>query len=323
MSTVEPDGTWQYPHSVCCPSGALLGSTTPGCATRQNGCSGCLPAATSDSLRATSANVPPRCTVPASRQAGACQGTGPLSAQSTLQTPGPYRKRSSALRCLAGSRSPASAMNWRGDTSSSTARACGRSSSVCTQRPVSTLPPSDVISATRASVSRALPPSTTGQPTECAVIRNSKPKALVSGAVSGSMVCAAAPAISARACSPRNRRDSTLAGQQALQAEPGHGHRMPGDRPQRSEDGGQDEREVMHQGPEQLPVGVPVWPEPPGRLVYRSVGGRCPAAVQWLGEGHLRGQQPDPVRRQVGAGEERRGAGQRVDRRADVVTEPG
>ena len=29
MSTSEPRGTWQYPHSVCCPAGARLGSTTP------------------------------------------------------------------------------------------------------------------------------------------------------------------------------------------------------------------------------------------------------------------------------------------------------
>ncbi len=59
---------------------------------------------------------------------------------------------------------------------------------------------------------RALPPSTTGQPTVCAVIRNSVPKALVSGAVSGSMACAAVPATSTLASSPWNRRASTLAG---------------------------------------------------------------------------------------------------------------
>ena len=41
------------------------------------------------SLAATSAKVPPRCTVPARRQASALQGTGPDSAQSTLQTPDP------------------------------------------------------------------------------------------------------------------------------------------------------------------------------------------------------------------------------------------
>src|SRR5262252_1693866 len=29
MSTSEPAGTWQYPHSVCCPAGARVGSTTP------------------------------------------------------------------------------------------------------------------------------------------------------------------------------------------------------------------------------------------------------------------------------------------------------
>ena len=28
----------------------------------------------------------------------------------------------------------------------------------------------------------------------------------------------------------------------------------------------------MHQGAERLPAGAPVWPQSPGRLVYRSVG---------------------------------------------------
>ena len=74
---------------------------------------------------------------------------------------------------------------------------------------------------------RALPPSTTGQPTACAVIRNSRPKALVSGAVSGSMACAAAPASSARASVAAEPPGQHAGGQQALQAEPGHGQRVP------------------------------------------------------------------------------------------------
>ena len=98
MSTVDPDGTWQYPHSTCPPAGARPGSATPGWATRQYGRSGCRPAATSASLAATSASVPPRCTVTVSRQAGAAHGTGPARAQSTLHTPGPYRNRRSARR---------------------------------------------------------------------------------------------------------------------------------------------------------------------------------------------------------------------------------
>src|SRR5215467_11207491 len=77
-STSDPDGTWQYAHSVCLPAGALVGSITPGCATRQYGLSACRPAATSASLRATSSKVPATCTVPACRQASACQGTGPV-----------------------------------------------------------------------------------------------------------------------------------------------------------------------------------------------------------------------------------------------------
>ncbi len=91
MSTSDPLGTWQYAHRVCQPSGARLGSATQGWATRQNGCSGYRPATTSASARATSSKVPPTCSVTARRQTSALQGTGPLSAQSTLHTPGPWR----------------------------------------------------------------------------------------------------------------------------------------------------------------------------------------------------------------------------------------
>ena len=82
--------------------------------------------------------------MPASQQGAASQGTGPDSAQSTLQTPGPYRKRASALPCQPGTDPPAMAASCRGVTSSSTARAGGRPSRELTQRPVSTRPPSDV-----------------------------------------------------------------------------------------------------------------------------------------------------------------------------------
>ena len=61
-------------------------------------------------------------------------------------------------------------------------------------------------------MSRALPPSTSGQPTACAIIMSVSPKPPVPGAVSGSMVCAATPANSPRASSVRNRRASRLAG---------------------------------------------------------------------------------------------------------------
>ena len=76
---------------------------------------------------------------------------------------------------------------------------------------------------------RALPPSTTGQPTECAIIRNSRPKAPVSGAVSGPH------GVRGRAGQQRPgllaaeppRQDA--GGQHALQAEAGHGQRVAGD----------------------------------------------------------------------------------------------
>ena len=76
MSTVDPDGTWQYAHSVCCPSGARWGSNSDDWATSTNGAAGCSPLATAASAAATSASVPPTCTVPAPATAGSDHGTG-------------------------------------------------------------------------------------------------------------------------------------------------------------------------------------------------------------------------------------------------------
>ena len=68
-----------------------------------------------------------------------------------------------------------------------------------THVPVCTVPPSRRTSAANPVVMAALPPWTTGQPTPWPSAVSSSPKADVSGAVSGSMECAAAPARSARA----------------------------------------------------------------------------------------------------------------------------
>ena len=103
---------------------------------------------------------PPR---PASRRGARCPppgtpgpatGTGPLSAKSTLQTPGPYLNRSQRAPVAAAvSRSPASAISWRGVTSSRTvpARAAAHRGDR-TQWPVSTSPPRASSSASSASV---------------------------------------------------------------------------------------------------------------------------------------------------------------------------
>ncbi len=58
---------------------------------------------------------------------------------------------------------------------------------------------------------RALPPSTTGQPSACASVVNSSPNAPDRGAVKGSMEWAAAPATMARASSVWNRLASRCA----------------------------------------------------------------------------------------------------------------
>ena len=97
-STVEPFGTWQYAQTVCRPAGARVGSNRLVWVSSTNGRSGTRPAATSASPRAISSSVPPRWTVAASSNSGACHGMGPSIARSSLKTPGPWRKPSSRRR---------------------------------------------------------------------------------------------------------------------------------------------------------------------------------------------------------------------------------
>ena len=75
------------------------------------------------------------------RQASAPQGTGPSSAQSTLQVPAPGLKRAHGRPARRESCVPASATNARGEVSSSTARAGGSSASDVTGLSVCTTPP--------------------------------------------------------------------------------------------------------------------------------------------------------------------------------------
>ncbi len=140
------------------------------------------------------------------RQASALQGTGPSSAQSTLHVPAPGRKRAQGRPARRDSRPPASSRNCRGEVSSRTARAGGSEASEVTQVPVCTVPPRRRTSAASPVVMAALPPWTTGQPAPWPSAVSSSANADVSGAVSGSMEWAAAPARSARAASVVKRR---------------------------------------------------------------------------------------------------------------------
>ncbi|HEX5296981.1 MAG TPA: hypothetical protein VFW50_08340 [Streptosporangiaceae bacterium] len=88
----------------------------------------------------------------------------------------------------------------------------GSSSSDVTQRPVSMVPPSSRSAAAMASVIRALPPATTGQPTAWASPASISPTPAVGGAVSGIMAWAEAPARIARASSVSHRRAMSDAG---------------------------------------------------------------------------------------------------------------
>ena len=88
MSTAEPFGTWHVgPQRVCVPAGARVGSNRLCCATSTNGRSG-PPAPDLRLGRDDLRQRPPTCTV-AARGTRPRAGTGPASAQSTLNDPGP------------------------------------------------------------------------------------------------------------------------------------------------------------------------------------------------------------------------------------------
>ena len=76
-------------------------------------------------------------------------------------------------------------------------------------------PPLATTAAAIASVIRALPPATTGQPTACASPISISPMPAVGTAVSGIMACAAVPARIARASSVSHRLARTEAGRMA------------------------------------------------------------------------------------------------------------
>ena len=76
-------------------------------------------------------------------------------------------------------------------------------------------PPLATRTAAIASVIRALPPATTGQPAACARPISISPMPAVGTAVSGIMACAAAPAMIARASWVSHRLATTEAGRMA------------------------------------------------------------------------------------------------------------
>ena len=287
---------------------------------------GAGPRATSASLRATSASVPPRCTVPASRQGAASQGTGPDSAQSTLQTPGPYRKRRQRLAVPArhrlagdGGELPRRDVEQHGP---------GRRQAVQGADPAAGLDP--------AAQRRQLGDQGVDQPGAAALDQRParprarscmsvSPKPPVPGAVSGSMACAATPASSAARLLGAEPPGQQARGQHAVQAEPGHGDRVPGHRPHhRGEQLGQRERHVADQRAEQPPVGRAVGAQAAGGLARpsrpRTRRARRPAGGRTRPSGAA-ACTPRPARSMPL--EERRGGGQRVHRRAHVVPEAG
>jgi hypothetical protein len=192
---------------VCFPAGARVGSRTHGWVTRQKGRSGWRPAATSASLRATSANVPADVERHGLPTRSACQGTGPSSAQSTLQTPGPYREALESAAVATREAVTARQIDQlaRRDVED------GRSGRGEVVQPLHPLPGD--LSDHRATPTRRrgrrrcarCHPRRRASQRECANMVNNSPNAPDRGASNGSMEWAAAPAMIARASSVRNR----------------------------------------------------------------------------------------------------------------------
>ncbi len=157
-----------------------------------------------------------------------------------------------------------------------------------------------------APVIRALPPSATGQPTAWASAVSIRPTAPVGTARSGIMACAAAPANRARASGVRNRRATACRGPQAVD-QPNTA--SPADsRARRPPDRGQQQlgqvRAVAGHRAEQPPVGGAVAAEARRGLRDRPGDHRGPAAVQRLGENHLRAGEGDAAGGQAETPEE-------------------
>ncbi len=265
------------PTACACPPGARVGSTTHGWATSTKGCSACRPAWTAASARATSSNVPPTWTVTVRRQASAPQGTGPSSAQSTLQVPAPGLNRAQGRPARRDSCVPASATNARGEVSRSTARAGGSSASDATGLSVCTTPPRRRSSLARPWVMAALPPATTGQPAPWPSAVRRRPKAEVSGAVSGSIECAAVPASRARAASVAEAARRVLHGRRPDEREAGERQRVTRHAAHGRQDVGHDAVQPVHQRAHQVLVGRGVTAEVGGRLADVPVQARPPA----------------------------------------------
>ena len=214
-----------------CPrsSRAARGSTPTACAARPGPGSGRpRPAGRPGRTGAPGAGPrprPPRCAPPrrACRPGAPCPPPGrrrPARAPARSAPSRPCRRRARTGSAASARRAAGPGAGRRrgrragaGVTSSSTARAGGRSSRELTQRPVSTRPPSDVSSATSASISRALPPSTKRPAHRVRDHQEQQPEGAGQRRGRAEASCArprrrAAP----RASSVRNRRASRLAG---------------------------------------------------------------------------------------------------------------
>ena len=170
---------------------------------------------------------------------------------------------------------------------------------------------------------RALPPSTTGQPRECANMVNSSPNAPDRGASNGSMEWAAAPAMIARASTVRKWVASRSADARPLSPNSAVAIGLLGIVRKGARKFGR-MSSAFRTNEENIPcVGSAIHTQV-GRGLVDGAGDRSRVtSVERLHEGEPRRQEVHASTGEISAAEERGGAEERVDRRADIVMEPG
>ena len=184
-----------------------------------------------------------------------------------------------------------------------------------------TTPPSRRSSVANPWVMAALPPATTGQPAPWPSAVRRRPKADVSGAVSGSMECAAVPAKSARAASVLKRRAVCCTEGVPTSAKRASANGSARQAAHGPKDVGHDPVEPVHERPHQLRVRGGIATEVSCRLAHVPVERGGPPAPERMGERHLRLAENDPEAGEVQRAEEGRRHQGGVHRRAHIVAE--
>ena len=192
------------------------------------------------------------------------------------------------------------------------------------RRPVTTSPPSEVSSATSASVSMPLPPATIGQPTPWAKRPSARPKEALSGFSSGSIEWPDRPANRPCASSVSKReRARPVAERRAGNPKRASASGCRGMCTTGPRSSGASRSISAEIRPNVRRQARPSGAQAGGRRLDRAMHDPGPSAIERVGDRHVRMDERHAAGRQVDRAEERRGERRRVDRRARVVPVAG